>query len=570
MTEDGANLIELRGLLESVFEDRIDEFERQRLEELLKSDRIARQEYLRAINIHGTLLWDFGGQPCSDAPCDSFESNDELPSVSCAELESPIASCGASATRSPQLPIVNNDGIPSTFSYQSSGWPMAYLMATAMTVLGLLVCANTYISQPARVASDIALDTKGPGTPPGRENAAIVGTISGMGDGVSGQRMRSEGVATKNLESEILRLKSPVALGDHFAIRSGLVEITYDTGAKVLLQGPVTYEVESKNGGFLSVGRLTGKVTTEAARGLCIRTPTAIVTDLGTEFGVEVNKAGITTSHVFRGAVELRTIAGGKTEKSKTLVLHANESGRVENNRDPDGDEQRIVFIAPTKSAEFVREISKRTVASSEPFELVAFWQFDGKDFLADSSGNGHILINRGAKQVDGTVSFDGKGILQTKATLDLTPYAKVRVSWSSKGPVGHSDAIFWEHSSAYCHTSGAIATYLHNGEGFAAIATWNSAASQEEYRIDAYPIADNIWESFTVEYDLTAAARSGIVKVFKNGSLVGRGTLDNGPAPPAFVNAPFFIGSRDRTSESFVGQIDNLKIEGQRRGGPR
>ena len=38
------------------------------------------------------------------------------------------------------------------------------------------------------------------------------------------------------------------------------MEITYDTGAKVILQGPVTYEVESKDGGFLSVGKLTARV----------------------------------------------------------------------------------------------------------------------------------------------------------------------------------------------------------------------------------------------------------------------------------------------------------------------
>ena len=37
------------------------------------------------------------------------------------------------------------------------------------------------------------------------------------------------------------------------------MEITYNTGAKVILQGPVTYEVES-NGGYLAVGKLTGKL----------------------------------------------------------------------------------------------------------------------------------------------------------------------------------------------------------------------------------------------------------------------------------------------------------------------
>ena len=57
-----------------------------------------------------------------------------------------------------------------------------------------------------------------------------------------------------------------VALGDKLALASGLMEITYDTGAKVILQGPVTYEVES-NGGYLAVGKLTGKFEKKAEGG---------------------------------------------------------------------------------------------------------------------------------------------------------------------------------------------------------------------------------------------------------------------------------------------------------------
>ena len=35
-------------------------------------------------------------------------------------------------------------------------------------------------------------------------------------------------------------------LGDKFALASGLMEITYDTGAKVILQGPVTMKSNRK------------------------------------------------------------------------------------------------------------------------------------------------------------------------------------------------------------------------------------------------------------------------------------------------------------------------------------
>ena len=52
-----------------------------------------------------------------------------------------------------------------------------------------------------------------------------------------------------------------------------------------------------------------------------VRTPTAIVTDLGTEFGVEVDKQGGTTSHVFRGSVRVQVVAGdGKTEGAAQVL----------------------------------------------------------------------------------------------------------------------------------------------------------------------------------------------------------------------------------------------------------
>ena len=57
----------------------------------------------------------------------------------------------------------------------------------------------------------------------------------------------------ENQKSEVINQKSLVSLGDKFALSSGLMEITYDTGARVILQGPVTYEVESASGGYLAV-----------------------------------------------------------------------------------------------------------------------------------------------------------------------------------------------------------------------------------------------------------------------------------------------------------------------------
>ena len=133
--------------------------------------------------------------------------------------------------------------------YFSSGWPVAYLIATVISGIALVVGALVPISQPVQVARQ--------SSPPSRLDAEpkmepVVGRITGMVD------CKWAGAA----------LDSPgVPLGRKFELASGLMEITYDSGAKVILQGPVTYEVESASGGYLAVGKLTGKVEVAAARG---------------------------------------------------------------------------------------------------------------------------------------------------------------------------------------------------------------------------------------------------------------------------------------------------------------
>ena len=81
----------------------------------------------------------------------------------------------------------------------------------------------------------------------------------------------------------------------------------------------------------MSVGKLTGKVEKKAEGGrrkaepsplipnplyplplplFIVRTPTATVTDLGTEFGVEVSSEGDTEAQVFVGKVQIATAGG--------------------------------------------------------------------------------------------------------------------------------------------------------------------------------------------------------------------------------------------------------------------
>jgi hypothetical protein len=132
-----------------------------------------------------------------------------------------------------------------------------------------------------------------------------------------------------------LALNSDVPSGRKVQIESGLLEIAFRSGAKVILQGPAAFEV-GDNGGFLNLGKLTGKFENKSKSGttqsprpnpFAIRTPTAVVTDLGTEFGVEVDDLGQTTSYVFRGRVRMDS-AIHTDPRSVTLKSH--EAARLE------------------------------------------------------------------------------------------------------------------------------------------------------------------------------------------------------------------------------------------------
>ena len=191
--------------------------------------------------------------------------------------------------------------------------PLAYLLATVITGLGLLIGSLIHVSHPEQIARNSV-------TPVVVEPKAFVGRITGMVD----CKWEKEGSGIRGQGVRIGNQKSLVVLGDKFSLASGLMEITYDSGAKVILQGPVTYEVDS-NGGYLAVGKLTGKLEKRGVgwgtggekrvlsssfiihpSSFVIRTPTATVTDLGTEFGVEVDGQDATKVYVFDGAVRSR------------------------------------------------------------------------------------------------------------------------------------------------------------------------------------------------------------------------------------------------------------------------
>ena len=278
-------------------------------------------------------------------------------------------------------PIIIDDSPPDrsqllTGYFAVGSWAFSYAAATLITGLIILTAWAWKVSLHDELAASqnsrglTAPGTSSPGAVSSRlKEVETVGRITGQAD----CRWADPDAAPPSSTAS-------VPFGRKYELSSGLMEITYETGAKVILEGPCCYEVDSLTGGFLSLGKLTVRVEKgSGVRGqgsdhyplatshyplFSVRTPTAVVTDLGTEFGVEVDKSGATKSHVFRGKVELRVAGIGREGREEVIPLGENESVRVERGKDRALSVVRVARGKPPSDA-FARRMPRRV-----PIEL--------------------------------------------------------------------------------------------------------------------------------------------------------------------------------------------------------
>ena len=101
----------------------------------------------------------------------------------------------------------------------------------------------------------------------------------------------------------------PITVGERFGrrdirFRSGTLKLAFDCGAQVTLEGPADLRMRSGMRLQSIRGRITARMV-DGAKGFAIETPSTLVVDQGTEFGVEVDASGQTGVVVFKGLVDL-------------------------------------------------------------------------------------------------------------------------------------------------------------------------------------------------------------------------------------------------------------------------
>jgi hypothetical protein len=377
MTDGSDRWQELDSVLDRVLDGIYDDADLRRLNEILRGDGDARRRYIHYVELHGRLAW---GDAAAASVGTSVGMAVELPYQHGGEREtqdSPSASSGA-------LPILiqASPDLPAPYS-PLGGFLFSYAVAAAMVAIGLFIGWMYQISVSSQPIAQQSSPKPAPTPIVNTPDIQVVGRITGTFDC---QWTDASTAATD---------RADVPLGRQYALASGLMEISYDSGAKVILQGPCVYKVNSKAGGYLALGRLTAKVkkrggvTEERGEGsderqrkgagaevatnqqsaisnhkfpsplsplpsplFSVRTPTAVVTDLGTEFAVEVDKSGASRAHVFRGTVEVRVAGSGS---AKPLSLGANQSARVEVGK----GRAAVVVREAGRQGAFVREMPR-------------------------------------------------------------------------------------------------------------------------------------------------------------------------------------------------------------------
>ena len=189
-------------------------------------------------------------------------------------------------------------------------------------------------------------------------------------------------------------------LGKHskaIAIESGLVELTFASGVKSLIEGPAVIHITGDNSAQLDNGRLVADVP-KGAEGFTVNYPEGKVIDLGTEFAmnVPIDQKGAEVG-VFRGEVEVYD----KHQNKPLKIIENHAVTQVSGAEHPFTSIpfQRENYIRTLPTREFSWQLSKEISASPDVFEYdVSHLVWKSGDYRAVikwMKGNDALIINR-------------------------------------------------------------------------------------------------------------------------------------------------------------------------------
>jgi hypothetical protein len=354
MSQQNRHHEELEALLAGVVEGELSAQQTARLEALLHDDPAQREFYVRFMITHALLRWSHPGVG-SNAKKETAAAGQSsaLPASALPITDQPILDTGATPTVPGAAPTsLGTSGLGgSLFSY-----PVIFGFVLLLAIAAAAVLPQYFKAGPVAPSSptDVAVHTEVPG------NSAIVkAEIAAVAKMTAGENCQW-GESTPGL-----RIGDGISIGQSLNLVSGVAEFTFDIGARVIVQSPASFSVDSSKSIRMQSGKLTAEITKAQARGFEVLTPEATFVDQGTEFGVEVAPGGSSRVHVFKGEVDL-ALSNKSGTALPTHRLLANSGARLE------ADASHVTLVEDTGES-FVRSMDQ----AGRDLHTVAYWRFE-------------------------------------------------------------------------------------------------------------------------------------------------------------------------------------------------
>lgn len=366
-----------------------------------------------------------------------------------------------------------------------------------------------------------------------------------------------------------------LAKGQDLSVLSGLVEVTFDSGARVVLEGPALLTVNSAWDSTLRRGTLSANVPPQAL-GFRIANESVDVVDLGTEFTMVADADGSTEVFVLKGEVEAAPRSASR--EAEVLLLREMESRRFASGG---------VSAVSDSESKFARLAQALPLTRFAPTYRYALWSFDeasdlaGKLLSDDSETESlpTLLVDR-----DVTAEPTVPGRWDAGLALDGRNYARTHFPGLS-GPTTHTVA-FWVRVPENASLTEAYS-----------ILGWRSSLAKLSYRpvhiswnrnpnegplgairtdfaggcaMGTTSLRDGRWHHVAIVFDPGAGDAPVQVKQYVNGFLESSRIIPGRVRGPAgeqdtSMDDQLWIGSRIGATgprqERFRGEVDELMI---------
>lgn len=352
-------------------------------------------------------------------------------------------------------------------------------------------------------------------------------------------------------------LEGPVQNGDlrsgRYQLERGLANLQLKQGVQLVVAGPAAFEIVDPMRVNLEFGKIRAQVS-EEGKTFKIKTGEVLVTDLGTEFGVEAQKGETSEVHVFDGLVQVKD----KNRKRNVRQGFAAEWG-PEGMKELDGP---VTSAFPTpRTLSFRRWERYRRELLADP-DTLAFYDFNaeprsGQDVLVNQAQPGTLdgLIH-GARRVGGRWAQKGALLFErdgdrvefafpeSHEEITLAAWMKIDRTESQVAAIFNSNGL----------APGGLHWETHGSDTLTAMSPRNFQIEATEPNL----LSQNEWQHVALTY------RSGqAVRCYLNGQI--QQETEAGSATPLALGASHLGFWADPTrypeQRGFRGRLDEFLI---------